>query len=98
MEFWNVDIELEGDGALDMYEDAFVIHIYKHVKFQLDWHLRKVTKLCIGLSGSSGNAIPSYKCWCMHERGSCLAQNNVKALSEKLGHFGVQQTYSLFLA
>ncbi len=26
----------------------------------------------------------------------CFAQNNVKALLEKLGHFGVQQTYSLF--
>jgi hypothetical protein len=25
MEFRHVDIELEGDGALDMYEDAFVI-------------------------------------------------------------------------
>jgi hypothetical protein len=25
MEFQNVDIELEGDGAFDMCEDAFVI-------------------------------------------------------------------------
>ncbi len=29
------DIELEDNGALDIHKDAWLLHIYKHVKFQL---------------------------------------------------------------
>ncbi len=30
------DIELESNGALDIHEDAQLLHIYKQVKFRLD--------------------------------------------------------------
>jgi hypothetical protein len=34
----------------------------KQVKFQLDYHLRKGTMLCIGLNNLNGKVIPSYGC------------------------------------
>jgi hypothetical protein len=41
------------------------LHIYKQVKFRLDWHLSNKTTLCIGLNDSNGKVIPCYKSACV---------------------------------
>jgi len=38
------------------------LHIGKQVKFQLDYHLRKRTMLCIRPNNLNEEVIPSYEC------------------------------------
>jgi hypothetical protein len=56
------------------------LHIYKQVKFQLDWHLRNMTRLCIRPNDSNGKVIPSYKCGWMEEFDMCFAYNIMRVL------------------
>ncbi len=56
------DIELEGNGALDIHEDALVIAYLQIGEIQIGLTLKEQIVLCIGPSGLNGKVILYYGC------------------------------------
>ncbi len=59
-----------------------LLHICKHVNFQLNWQPMIVITLCIGLNYS--RAIPFYRCGWMDKCKLCFSHNNMRALCDML--------------
>jgi hypothetical protein len=57
-----VDMELKGNGALDIYDDAPVITYLQASEVWIGLTPKEKIVLCIGPSGSNEKVIPSYGC------------------------------------
>jgi hypothetical protein len=56
----DVDMELEGNGALDIYDDALVIAYLQTCEILIGLSPKERDRVVIGLINSNGKVIPSY--------------------------------------
>jgi hypothetical protein len=58
----DVDMELEGNGALDIYDDALVIAYLQTCEILIGLSPKERDRIVIGPINSNGKVIPSYGC------------------------------------
>jgi hypothetical protein len=58
----DVDMELEGNGALDIYDDALVIAYLQTCEILIGLSPKERDRVVIGPINSNGKVIPSYGC------------------------------------
>jgi len=63
----DTNIELKGDGVLDIHEDALVISYLQASEILVKLSFKIMTRLCIGPNGLNGKVFPSYEWGWMDE-------------------------------
>ncbi len=58
----DLDMELEGNGALDIYDDAPIIAYLQTCEILIGLSLKERDRVVIGPNNSNGKVIPSYGC------------------------------------
>jgi hypothetical protein len=64
-----VNVELNDDGAIGIYKDAFVIAYMQACETLIRLTTKEHEQLCIGPRHFNGKVVPSYRCGMMDECG-----------------------------